>query len=158
MIGEEELIVRYRYNNNQFEVKFEDAFHNVNFISLNKQNLCIEIDGVQHHYFIIEDGNDFYLQNEATGPMHLTLKPRFPDKASQKVKGAYLSPMPSKVIKILVKEGDEVKAGDPLLILSSMKMENQVLADEDGTVESIFIKENTNIEAGLALLQLKTEA
>jgi len=155
---DEEVLVKYRYLNNQFEVDIADAAYSVKFISLNEQELCIEVDGVQHHYFVVDDGADFYLQNEASGPTHLTLKPRFPNKALQKEKGAYLSPMPSKVIKILIKEGDEVKVGDPLLILSSMKMENQILAEEDGTVENIFIKEDTNIDAGVTLLQLKTKA
>lgn len=156
LIDEEELIVQYRYLNNQFEVKIADATYNIKFISLKEQKLCIEIDNVQHHYFLVDDGDDIYLQNEASGPTRITIKPRFPNKALQKVKGAYLSPMPSKVIKILIKEGDAVKTGDALVILSSMKMENQILAEENGTVESIFIKENTNIDAGLTLLQLKT--
>lgn len=156
LIEEEEVTVRYRYLNNEFEVKLNDDVYNVKFISLKQQQLCIEVDGVQQHYFVVKQANEIYMQNDLIGPVHLTLKDRFPNKILPKVKGAYLSPMPSKVIKILVKEGDKVAIGDPLLILSSMKMENQILAEEDGTVESIFIKENTNIEAGLTLLQLKT--
>ncbi len=48
-----------------------------------------------------------------------------------------LAPMPGMVIRYLVKEGDKVKAGDPLLILEAMKMQNNVPAPADGVVKSI---------------------
>lgn len=51
-------------------------------------------------------------------------------------------PMPGKVFKIMVKEGEEVKKGDILVIIEAMKMENRVIAPEDGIIESINVKEN----------------
>ncbi len=82
---------------------------------------------------------------------------RFPEIKKEKQKGSYESPMPSQVIKLLVKEGDEIKSGEGLIVLSSMKMENTILADEDGTVEEVFAMEGENIEAGHLLMKIKTQ-
>ena len=63
--------------------------------------------------------------------------------------------MPAKIIKILVKKSEKVKAGDPLIIISSMKMENTICASKNGKVEKINIKEGDNIKSGTILLSIK---
>ena len=60
------------------------------------------------------------------------------------------------IIETLVKANDKVKAGDPLVILSSMKMENTIYADQDGIIEEVFTKNGANIEAGFTILKMKT--
>ena len=49
------------------------------------------------------------------------------------------SPLPGSVIKVLVAEGQAVKKGDTLLTLESMKMENAIMAEQDGTVKQIAV-------------------
>ena len=63
------------------------------------------------------------------------------------------SPMPGMVLKILVKTGDHVSKGDPLLILESMKMENILKATHDGVVADISAKEGTSVEKNELLLR-----
>lgn len=58
------------------------------------------------------------------------------------------SPMPGNIWKILVKEGQEVKSGDVLLILEAMKMENEILAPRDGKVASIATSEGSAVNTG----------
>ena len=53
-----------------------------------------------------------------------------------------------KVVKISVKEGDSVKAGDPVVVLESMKMEIPVVAPQDGTIASINVNEGAAVESG----------
>jgi biotin carboxyl carrier protein len=50
------------------------------------------------------------------------------------------SPMPGKVIKVLVQPGAQVKAGDPVCVLESMKMENTVSAPRDGRLAKVHVK------------------
>ena len=56
--------------------------------------------------------------------------------------------VPGKVVKISVKEGDAVKAGDPVVVLESMKMEIPVVAPQDGTIASINVNEGAAVESG----------
>lgn len=55
------------------------------------------------------------------------------------------SPLPGSVIKVLVSEGQAVKKGDTLLTLESMKMENAILAECDGTVSKIAVTAGQNV-------------
>ena len=82
---------------------------------------------------------------------------RFPIKEAEKVAGGYISPMPSQIIKVMVEEGQAVKSGDSLIVISSMKMENTIEAVEDGVVEEIYASEGNNVEAGFLLLKLNNE-
>jgi biotin carboxyl carrier protein len=56
--------------------------------------------------------------------------------------------MPGYIWKILVEKGQEVKAGEPLMILVAMKMENEIKAPKDGIVEDIFVELDQTIVTG----------
>jgi 3-methylcrotonyl-CoA carboxylase alpha subunit len=64
------------------------------------------------------------------------------------------APMPGIVLKILVKVGDDVAKGAPLLILEAMKMEHPITAPRDGKVASINCKEGEMVQPGLDLVTL----
>lgn len=64
------------------------------------------------------------------------------------------SPMPGNIWKITSKEGQEVKAGDVLLILEAMKMENEIVAPRDGVISSIPVEEGATVNTGDDLIIL----
>lgn len=68
-------------------------------------------------------------------------KPAAPVAGGLQVK----SPLPGSVIKVLVSEGQAVKKGDTLLTLESMKMENAIMAEQDGTVKQIAVTPGQNV-------------
>jgi len=74
------------------------------------------------------------------------------DAASGKL-GDLKSPMPGLVLKILVKEGDEVKKGDSLIVLEAMKMENMLKAQGNGLVKAIKVQQGNAVEKGALLIQ-----
>ena len=51
------------------------------------------------------------------------------------------APLPGTILKLNVKEGDTVKAGTSLMVMEAMKMENQVMAEKDGVITAIKVKE-----------------
>jgi biotin carboxyl carrier protein len=63
------------------------------------------------------------------------------------------APMPGLVLSILVKEGDEVKKGDNLLVLEAMKMENIIKSPADVTIKFIKIKPSDKVEKNQVLIQ-----
>ena len=66
----------------------------------------------------------------------------------------YRSPMPGKVIKVNVKEGDDVKEGDVLCVVEAMKMENNIKAMTDGKVAKVFVSENDKVDVKTILIEL----
>jgi biotin carboxyl carrier protein len=62
--------------------------------------------------------------------------------------------MPGKIVKILVTTGDAVKAGDPVVTLEAMKMENELCAPVGGTVKAIPIQIGDSVEGGQLLVSI----
>ena len=64
------------------------------------------------------------------------------------------SPMPGRVVKVLVSVGDEVEAGAPLLVIEAMKMENEVRAKTPGKVLGVHVKVGETVEGNARLVTL----
>lgn len=65
------------------------------------------------------------------------------------------APMPGLIIEVNVKEGDEVKEGDYLLVLEAMKMENTLTAPRDGVVKSVSITKGETVEKNQLLIEME---
>ncbi|NMW84569.1 pyruvate carboxylase [Peptoniphilus sp. AGMB00490] len=65
------------------------------------------------------------------------------------------SSIPGKIVKVLVKEGDEIKKGDKLFIAEAMKMETNIVANIHGKVANVFVKEGDMVESGELLLSFE---
>ena len=64
--------------------------------------------------------------------------------------------MTGRVIEALVGVGDRVSAGDVVAVIESMKMENEVVCDEDGTVSAVHFAEDDSVSEGDALVEVET--
>jgi len=69
--------------------------------------------------------------------------------------GSITAPMPGKVIGLFVKPGDQVKAGDRLLVLEAMKMEHRLTAPFDGTVDAVAVAVGAQVSEGMVLIELQ---
>src|SRR6478752_4815773 len=69
--------------------------------------------------------------------------------------GDVAPPMPGRVVKVLVAKDQQVKAGDPLLIIEAMKMESRVPAPIDGKVAAILVAEGENVKTDETVVQLE---
>ena len=63
------------------------------------------------------------------------------------------SPMPGKIVALMVNEGDEVKPGQPLLVLEAMKMENTLQSISEGKVEKILVEKGTSVNKNDILIK-----
>lgn len=62
--------------------------------------------------------------------------------------------MPGRVVRVLVAKGDVVRKGAGLLILEAMKMENEIAAPADGTIDELFVEPGQTVESGAELLHI----
>jgi biotin carboxyl carrier protein len=116
----------------------------------------------------LEDGSQFSLLHHREGSIHevslagsnvqveiinpLSLKRRREDDAGSG--GIIKALMPGRVTRVLIAEGDSVRKGTGLLILEAMKMENEIPAPADGTVDRIFVSAGQTVESGAELVHL----
>ena len=63
--------------------------------------------------------------------------------------------MPGRVVKVLVAEGDEVEAGQGLVVLEAMKMENEIQADHAGVVRRVMVEDGQPVEGGDPLFEIE---
>jgi len=77
------------------------------------------------------------------------------DKKKVKKLKELSSPMPGRVLKIMVKIGDKINIGDSLLSLEAMKMENILKSDGEGIVKEIFINEEQVVDKGEVLIEFE---
>ena len=69
--------------------------------------------------------------------------------------GSVVAPMPGTILKVLKASGDAVKAGEVVLILEAMKMENEITAPVDGTIASLNLTEGSTVAGGDLLFDVK---
>ena len=110
----------------------------------------IEIDGQVYHVKVRELPDDAVMTEQPKADSGKSTA----DVAPQTEGKSMLAPMAGTVLRILVKEGQRVKKGENLIVLEAMKMENEIVADEDGVVRRILVKENDSVESDQALLIL----
>ena len=66
-----------------------------------------------------------------------------------------IAPIPGRVFKINIKEGDEIKKGDVVLVIDAMKMENNIVSKRDAVVKKILINMDEMVDAGTALIEIE---
>ncbi len=166
------------------EIKINDRIAQANLIDQDGNILKIEVDGKIYEidllhtsdgtFSIIEGGNSYNIElvpgNEQKKYTAHTLydtyditiidaesrylNNRNPNGASSKSK-SISSPMPGKIIKILVKEGDIIKEGETAIIISAMKMESEYKAPATGMVKRINVAEGDVIQSDQILIELE---
>jgi len=110
----------------------------------------LEVDGLRRVYLVHRVGTQTYV-DASNGSSALSEVPRFgqPDKMAPT--GSLLAPMPGLVLRILADVGATVTAGQPLVVLEAMKMEQTVTAPADGVLAELRAKAGEQVAAGQIL-------
>ena len=91
-------------------------------VELDRGTIAIEVNGVRAHHRVTSTDDSLVVQSPA-GTLELELVARFPDHGLVAVAGGQTAPMPGKVLAVHIAAGDQVNAGQPLVIMEAMKME-----------------------------------
>jgi biotin carboxyl carrier protein len=122
-------------NNKAFAVKLLHA-------NYDKKTMTLEVNGNSYSLKI----NDSY--DQMVDKMGLLVG------NSPKVKDIK-APMPGLIMEVMVKKGQEISEGTPLIILSAMKMENILLAQADGVIKAINVKQEDTVEKGQIIIEIE---
>ncbi|HEX2065385.1 MAG TPA: biotin/lipoyl-containing protein [Candidatus Thermoplasmatota archaeon] len=121
------------------------------------------------HYKVTLDGKayEFRVHNgrvmEGARPLDLEVRRARPELSraragARKADGRIKPPMPGKVVEVKVKEGQAVAAGDVLLVLEAMKMQNDLRSPLAGTVSRVHVQDGASVEATTVLVEIEPVA
>lgn len=131
-----------------------DAFDHQGAVHLNFEGKSVELwmDGKAPDQGVVSGDKRFHVQveNERTRALAGAS-----GGATAKGDKLITSPMPGRVLKVLVNEGDEIHAGKPLVVVEAMKMENELAAAHDGKVKKVYVTAGTAVEGGAKLVELE---
>ncbi|RJL32476.1 acetyl/propionyl/methylcrotonyl-CoA carboxylase subunit alpha [Bailinhaonella thermotolerans] len=131
-----------------------EGFEDVSLVSADPGRVVLAASGVRRAFDVARSGDRVWVDS-VLGPVALRLLPRFADPAATLAAGSLLSPMPGTVVRVEAVPGDQVTAGQPLVVLEAMKMEHVVRAPRDGLLERLHAAPGDRLDAG-ALLAVVT--
>ncbi len=139
---------KFTINGNIYEVEIQNIDGNLAEVEVNGTNYKVEVDK--------------QLQPTKTPRLMRTVSvpstdvapstAKFSSPASPKGTGNIKSPLPGAILDVFVREGDQVKIGQKLILLEAMKMENNIHADKEGKVITVNARKGDNVMEGDVLL------
>jgi len=162
----------------KFAAKVGETVHEIVVTRLGAEYI-VTFDGAEHtvdarkleadFYSILYEGKSYEVSVESVGPKYLVRHGAYEQiveladsacsgREDLHKKGGLLnidSVMPGKVVRVLVSPGDEVHAGQGLVVVEAMKMENEISAPRAGRVKSVNVSPGHNVETGAGLVVLE---
>ena len=141
-MGENVKIKLYEDPNGFSYVLWKNKKYPLEIIEKNQNKYTVMLNGVWHS-FTVET------------PFSLKRKKFLASQAGESSTVNIDAPMPGKIVEILVDEGADVKAGEPILILEAMKMQNEISSHVDGVVKKVAIRQNDSVMKDDLLIEIE---
>lgn len=124
-----------------------EGFEDVALVSAEPGRVVLETEGLRHAFEVAAYPGVVHVDSPL-GPVRLVPVERLPEPATRVSSGALPAPMPGTVLRVEVKPGDVVEAGQPVVVLEAMKMEHLIVAPASGTVAALHVAPGARVEAG----------
>lgn len=143
------------------DIMIDNRHYQVDIVEVEQGVYSILLDGISYNVELLPTENKKYLVNTLYNSFDIEVidaETKYKNsrrKAENDDHNFISTPMPGKVVKILVKEGDQVKGGDTVIIVSAMKMESEYKVVKDRLITKILVKEGENINGDQPLIMLE---
>ena len=139
---------KYTINGNKYEVVIADITDNIATLSVNGEDYNVEMEAEPE-----EEKKKPVLGKPKAEPAESDSATA--DTANVNTNNAIKAPLPGVITSIEVAVGDEVKAGDTVLVLEAMKMANNIEAEKDGKVTAILVQAGQSVMEDDALIVIE---
>lgn len=147
----------YIINDEELNTYLEETPDGFTFMNVNGVSYPLEIiSQKQNEYEILINGITYCFSVET--PFSLQRRKLISSQANESTTILLKAPMPGKILDVLVKTGDTVKAGDTLVILEAMKMQNAILASTKAIVKKVVVKVGDTTSKSDLLIELEKDS
>jgi acyl-CoA carboxylase subunit alpha len=146
--------VAYRLRGNRVDAEVNGEPVEALLLAATPGQVDLEIGGTRRVYRVHQAGGGTYV-DASDGSSALRETPRFGDPTKLAPAGSLLAPMPGLVLRVLAEPGTAVTAGQPILVLEAMKMEQTVSAPAAGVLAELHAKAGDQVSAGQVLAVLE---
>ena len=159
--GEQDTIEILNRSGNELEVMVGDRKYHLDIVEVENGVYSILYKGTSFNVELIPTESKKYSANTLYNSFDVEIidaETRYMNsrKGHDDDEQSFIStPMPGKVVKILVKEGQEVKSGETLIIVSAMKMESEYKVAKDRVVKEVLVSEGDSIDGNQPLITLE---
>lgn len=154
--GERTHDVEIERHEGGFRVTVDGAPRTVDVRKLEADFYSIVMEGRSYEVSVEPDGARYHVRHGASQRTVMLADPSQRGREGLRAGGHgpenVVSVMPGKVVRVLVAAGDAVSAGQGLVVVEAMKMENEVESPRDGTVRSVLVEPGRAVEAGAPLV------
>ena len=157
--GDRELEVEVQRHGAGYRVRLGDRWIEADLIDIGRYERSLRLeDGTQYSLVHHREGNTHEI-SMAGSTVHVDIIDPLAAKRRRREDetggtGTVKALMPGRVVRVLVAKGDAVRKGAGLVILEAMKMENEIVAPADGTVDELFVEPGQTVEAGADLVHI----
>jgi acetyl/propionyl-CoA carboxylase alpha subunit len=148
-ILEDGPVKKISVNGTVYEVDYNVGGDTIHSIIMNNKSHGVHITSLGNSNYEVKNKGDYFLVNVVDELKKMRMAH---SKSSVVGRQMITAQMPGVILKVYVKQGEEVKAGDPLCVLVAMKMENEIRSPMDGTVKEVYIKDNDKMTVGDKML------
>jgi propionyl-CoA carboxylase alpha chain len=151
--GDTELTTRYRRGRDgSFRISVADGDTMIATIhDTDGDAVDFDIDGLRSSMSISRLRDTWHVAT-VSGSVELSQLSPFPDTGNEAVDGGQVAPMPGKILVVGVAVGDQVEAGQVLVLMEAMKMEHQITAPAAGEVTEVMVEVGEQVDNGALLV------
>lgn len=148
---EESINIEVTEHENHFIFHLEQDIE-VLLETIDSQSIRLRINNSWERFRILKEGKNLLISWKNRWYPIMTINPFEPNLSNLAKASTITAPMPGKLIKVLINEGDSVIEGQPLAILEAMKMEHTLRATFDGIIDQVFHIQDSFVEADATLI------
>ena len=144
---------KFKINGKEYQVAIGEASGNMLSVNVNGADYQVELENMNAAAAAISAG----AKKQADAPANASPASAAPSTAAPAAAGAgqtIKSPLPGIIISVDVKEGQAVKRGQKVAVIEAMKMENDILAECDGTVTAIHARKGDSVLEGADIVTI----
>jgi len=150
-------IVRER--DGDYAAKFDGREHRFEIEELGRDTIRFRIDGLMESARFLRDGDRLYIQHRGSAlPVRDLTRSAPAATASTESDGKVRAAMNGRVVAVLVRQGERVQAGQPVMTLEAMKMEHVHTAPIAGTISAIDVVEGEQVTTGKIVAEIEVDA